>query len=56
MSADDLDGWDAVLDYAAAVIRRLRPHADVGVDGVAVGFDDGGFVVVWPECDEGEIR
>jgi hypothetical protein len=56
MSADGLDGWDAVLDHAAAVIRRLRPQADVDVDGVAVGFDDGDFVLVWPENNEGDLR
>lgn len=34
------------LDAAQAVIRELRPWEHVSVEGVAVGFDDGDFMVV----------
>lgn len=41
--------FTGVLEHAATLIRRLEPHVDVNVDGVAVGFDDGDFVVTWPD-------
>ena len=40
----DLDA----LQYAVAVVTRLRPQDDVGVTGVGVGFDDGDVVLTWP--------
>jgi hypothetical protein len=36
------------LDHAAALIEALQPQDTLGVKGVAVGFDDGDFRVVWP--------
>jgi hypothetical protein len=37
----------AQLNYAADLVRAIRPHEDVKVQGVAVGFDDGDFTVLW---------
>ncbi|MEP7158991.1 MAG: hypothetical protein ABI797_06155 [Chloroflexota bacterium] len=41
------DDYRAVLDYAAALVRSILPPNGLAVDGVAVGFDDGDFTVVW---------
>lgn len=38
-----------VLDHAAALVQALRPQETLEVRGVAVGFDDGDFRVVWPQ-------
>jgi hypothetical protein len=35
------------LDHAAALVAALRPQDALRVKGVAVGFDDGDFRVVW---------
>lgn len=37
----------AVLQHAASLIRDLKPQDALGVNGVAVGFDDGDFVITW---------
>lgn len=37
-----------VLANVAAAVKRLAPWEDVDVAGVAVGFDDGDFEVLWP--------
>jgi hypothetical protein len=36
-----------VLDYAAALVRVVVSHDALGVEGVAVGFDDGDFTIIW---------
>lgn len=41
----------AVLNYALSLVRALRAQDDVRVQGVAVGFDDGDFAIVWPALD-----
>lgn len=40
-----------VLFYAASLIHRLRPQTDA-IAGVAVGFDDGEFITIWPTVPE----
>jgi hypothetical protein len=35
------------LTHATALVGALRPQDTLGVKGVAVGFDDGDFKVVW---------
>lgn len=40
----------AALEYAASLVRTLRPQDVIDVKGVAVGFDDGDFVITWPEA------
>jgi hypothetical protein len=35
-----------VLAYVAALIAHLDPRAASSVEGVAVGFDDGDFVIL----------
>lgn len=37
----------AALDHAVAVVRSIEPWRDIPVLGVAVGFDDGDFEVVY---------
>jgi hypothetical protein len=39
--------YEQALGYAARLVAALRPHEGTNVDGVAVGFDDGDFLVVW---------
>lgn len=42
--------YQAVLGAAADLVRRLEPAAGVEhVEGVAVGFDDGDFEIVWAQ-------
>ena len=36
-----------LLEHAAAVVTVLAPQTLVDVRGVAVGFDDGDFVITW---------
>ncbi len=38
----------AAVARAAEVVRSLSPWRDIAVDGVAVGFDDGDFEIVFP--------
>lgn len=40
------------IEVATRVVRRLAPWADIEVDGIAVGFDDGDFVVIHPTDDQ----
>jgi len=37
----------AVLDYAVELVSSVEPQRGAMVDGVAIGFDDGDFRVVW---------
>ncbi len=48
-SAGVLESGDfrEVLAAAVALVEDLAPWDDVEVDGIAVGFDDGDFEVVW---------
>lgn len=41
------DDFPEVLAAVVALVKDLAPWDDVDVDGVAVGFDDGDFEVVW---------
>ena len=36
-----------VLDEVVALVKGLGPWDDVGIDGVAVGYDDGDFRLIW---------
>jgi hypothetical protein len=38
--------YQEVLAYAAALVARLEPTRTPTVEGAAVGFDDGDFVVL----------
>jgi hypothetical protein len=46
LSLADLDVPSAVA-AASDLVCRIRPWATVPVDGVAVGFDDGDFAVIY---------
>lgn len=41
-------GVSDALEAAATWVRDLAPWSNVAVDGVATGFDDGDFLVVYP--------
>ena len=45
------DDRDAVADYVASLVRSLEAHAAGDIDGVAVGFEGGTPVYVWPGQD-----
>ncbi len=50
LSGEDED-YRLTLSYVVGLVRELRPHESVPypISGVAVGFDDGDFEIVWPE-------
>jgi hypothetical protein len=41
------ENYTAVLEHAAAILSAIGPHEGLDVDGVAVGFDDGDFLIIW---------
>lgn len=43
---------DKAVARAASVVRALTPWRGSSVEGVAVGFDDGDFEVVYPPAPE----
>jgi hypothetical protein len=52
-TGEDADGaYRRDLSYAASLVREIRPQEEVThpIKGVAVGFDDGDFEIVWPEA------
>lgn len=42
------DDWDLVADYVASLVRSLEAHEAGDIEGVAVGFEGGTPVYVWP--------
>ena len=47
LSVDEGKGYQALLGQVVAVVRDLAPWEAVPVSGVAVGFDDGDFEVIY---------